>query len=166
VRDPNETHFDHRKHGVCLLHAVSLWELANANLSFRIRGSTLVMWLGSGGGKASSGKPAGTAREWLAKDFVLTLSTGFRVAVRGVDTRNGLERLSRAILGEIFLPAAKRSRNPREFYRRGLVAVKKEIAALTASLDEPMTRALLHALIWSGVLKEIDRLGESRIQAN
>ena len=43
--DPNEEHFNPRKHGICLVHAVSLWELAKEHLIFEARGSTVVMRL-------------------------------------------------------------------------------------------------------------------------
>jgi hypothetical protein len=45
VEDPNAEHFDPQKHGICLVHAVSLWELAKEHLIFEARGSTVVMRL-------------------------------------------------------------------------------------------------------------------------
>ena len=55
VEDPNEKHFDSRKHGICLVHAVSLWELAKEHLIFDARGSTVVMRLEKSPKKNSGG---------------------------------------------------------------------------------------------------------------
>lgn len=43
VDDPNENPFDPASHGICIIHAVMLWELAENNLKFDLRGSTVVL---------------------------------------------------------------------------------------------------------------------------
>ena len=59
-------------------------------------------------------------------------------------------------IGEVFLPKAKRTAKKRG-WRPAVEAVQKELPALLSSLAEGDARALLHAVLWSAVMKEIDR---------
>lgn len=43
VDDPNETHYDPSVHGICMIHAVALWEIASKGIEFDMRDSTVVL---------------------------------------------------------------------------------------------------------------------------
>lgn len=45
VDDPNETHYDPSVHGICMIHAVALWELAKSGVEFDMRNSSVVVKL-------------------------------------------------------------------------------------------------------------------------
>lgn len=45
VRDPNEEHYDEQRHGICIICATILWELANVGMEFDYRGARVVMRL-------------------------------------------------------------------------------------------------------------------------
>ena len=45
VDDPNEIPFDPATHGICIIHGVALWELADKGITINLRGSSVTVKL-------------------------------------------------------------------------------------------------------------------------
>ena len=43
VKDPNETHYDPEKHHICFICAVKLWEIAQWEIEFEVRGQIVTV---------------------------------------------------------------------------------------------------------------------------
>lgn len=99
VADGNETPYDPRRHHICLICGVKLWELARDGLQFEMRSSCVCVQL-----------------EPLTVPRRVVLSTGYEV---DLDDADGLEHLFNAVFGESF----RRLRCSREFGRRGFEVV-------------------------------------------
>jgi hypothetical protein len=169
VDDPNEEHFNSHKYGICLVHAVSLWELAKEHLVFEARGSTVVMRLEKKP-KKNSGSNAPRVRKASAtgkrNTVSLELSSGYEVTVDLSDTREGMEHLSRALIGEVFIAKAKEDPKAGNPFGKGVDAVSNEIAALIEGMDIQSAKTLLKAMIWAGFMNEMERVETRRNQAN
>lgn len=79
IQDPNETHYDPKRYGICMICAVKLWELAQSALAFDIRGDCI---------SVTATRPT---------ERIVELSTGYEVSLSEAD---GLEHLFNAIFGE------------------------------------------------------------------
>jgi len=169
VDDPNEEHFDSRKHGICLVHAVSLWELAKEHLLFEARGSTVVLRLekipkkNSGSNFPRVRMKSDTGKR---KAVSLELSSGYEVAVDLSDAGGGIEHLSRALIGEVFVPKGNEGPKTGNPFGKAVHAVSNEIAALIGGMDIQTAKTLLKAILWAGFMNELERMEAAKNKAN
>jgi hypothetical protein len=97
--DPNEEHYSSRKHCICLICGVKLYELAESDLSFDMREKIVRVCFADIGETGIWGKP-------------VVLSTGYEVELADPD---GLEHLFNAIIGEVI----HRFKDTDEFAKQG-----------------------------------------------
>ncbi len=169
VEDPNEKHFDSRKHGICLVHAVSLWELAKEHLVFDARGSTVVMRLEKRPKKHSGGailRARAKSDTGKTKTVLLELSSGYEVAVDLSDAGGGMEHLSRALIGEVFVPKGSEGPKTGNPFGKAVQAVSNEIGALIEGMDLQTAKALLKAILWASFMNELERVEAAKNKAN
>lgn len=169
VDDPNEEHFNPHKHGICLVHAVSLWELAKEHLIFNARGSTVVMRLEKSPKKDSGGNaPRGRTKsgEGKRKTVSLRLSSGYEVVVNLSDAGEGMEHLSKALAGEVFVPKGNEGPKTGNPFAKGVDAVSNEIDTLIEGVDFQTAKTLLKAICWADFMGLLERLDATKNKAN